>query len=111
MRLNKTQKYAIQYLLDNKKNSNEIVKELGLDKADVERYIEKHNKVSDGTTPINTTSSRVTSKDLMIRHTRDKRTNNVSIMTKEAAEYHDEFKKKTPIRNDESKGIYRPRKQ
>lgn len=107
MRLNKTQKYAILYLLGQNKTSVDISKELGIDKTDVEKMIEKNQK-SVETSPVPVVSAKTTSKDLMIRHTRDKGTNSVAIMTKEASAANDEAKKNFPQHND-STGIYRPR--
>ena len=46
MRLNKTQKYAIQYLLGTNKTSPEIAKELSLDQKDVEKFAEKHTPIT-----------------------------------------------------------------
>lgn len=47
----------------------------------------------------------------MIRHTKEKKTNNVSIMTREASEYNDHMKKKISDKNDKNQEhIFRPSK-
>ncbi len=107
MRLGKTQKYAIQYLLNENKTSTEIAKELGLDAKDVEKFAEKNSNTNKENT-VSTTSAKVTSKDLMINKTQQKQVNNVSIMTREAAEMNDAFKKNIQT-NKSSEGIFRPK--
>jgi DNA-directed RNA polymerase specialized sigma subunit len=107
MRLNKTQKYAIEHLLNQNKTSVEIAKELSLEKEDVEKFIEKHSKVSTEST-IPTTSAKVTSKDAMITQTQNKKINNVAIMTREAAEMNDQFKKSVKPKSSQE-GIFRPK--
>jgi hypothetical protein len=78
-----------------------------LDKEDVAKFAEKHT-VQNQSDAVPTTSAKVTSKDMMIRHTRDKNVNNVSIMTREAAEMNDSFKKSVkPSVSQE--GIFRPK--
>lgn len=91
-RLNKTQKYAIQWLMSEGKDSAEIVSELKLPSKPVNNFIAKNNKATSDSS-IKTTSGPITSKDLMIRHTNTKQTNNVAVMTKEASEVADDFKK------------------
>lgn len=107
MRLNKTQKYAIQYLLNENKTSAEISKELGLDSKDVEKFAEK-NANTNKDNAVSTTSAKVTSKDLMITKTQNKKINNVAIMTREAAEMNDEFKKSVKAKSVQE-GIFRPK--
>lgn len=107
MRLNKTQKYAIEHLLGNNKTSTEIAKELSLEIEDVEKFIEKHSKASKDTN-IKTTSAKVTSKDMMITQTQNKKINNVAIMTREAAEMNDQFKKSVKPKSSQE-GIFRPK--
>lgn len=107
MKLNKTQSYAIQYLLTQNKNAMEIATELKLPVDSVQKYIEKH-QIASKDNNIPATTSKVTASDLMIRHTRDKKTNSVAIMTKEASELADASKQKnTP--KPSSDHIYRPR--
>ena len=93
MRLNKTQKYAIQWLLENGHSVEQIIKELKLPEKTVSNFVEKNTKASDKNA-VKTTSGPVTSKDLMIRQTSSKGDHTVAIMTKEASEVNDEFKKK-----------------
>ena len=92
MRLSKTHKYAIQWLVSQGKETNEIVNELKLPAANVQNFIEK-NSIAQQKSTLKTKSGPIKSKDLMIRHTSSKNTNNVAIMTKEASEVGDEFKK------------------
>lgn len=92
MRLNKIQKYAIQWLVHNNIEITEIIKELKIPENVVKSFIEKnHNTSIDNT--IKTSSSQATSKQLMIRNTSAKNNNTVAIMTKEASEIGDSFKK------------------
>lgn len=90
MRLNKTQKYAINWLASQDKEVSEIVKELKLQINTVQNYIDKHLNTQN-TTDKNMSS--IKSKELMIRHTSNKNNNTVAIMTKEASEVNDEVKK------------------
>lgn len=107
MRLNKTQKYAIQYLLNEKKSNTEIAKELGLDIKDVDKFAEKHSQQNTGDA-VPTTSAKITSQDLMIRQTQQKKINNVAIMTREAAQLNDSFKQSI-AKPKSTEGIFRPR--
>lgn len=92
MRLNKTQKYAIQWLVHTNTEITDIIKDLKLPENVVKAFIEKNYKTAE-TNTIQTSSSQVTSKQLMIRNTSAKNTNSVAIMTKEASEIGDSFKK------------------
>ena len=107
MRLNKTQKYAIEHLLNTGKNHIEISKELSIPKEDVEKFIEKHQRATTDTN-IPTTSAKVTSKDMMITQTQNKKINNVAIMTREASEMNDAFKKISTSKSRQD-GIFRPK--
>jgi plasmid maintenance system antidote protein VapI len=107
MRLNKIQKYAVEHLLNNGKTGPEIAKELSLPKEEVEKFIEKHSKATEETN-IKTTSAKVTSKDMMITQTQNKKINSVAIMTREAAEMNDEFKKSIRPKSSQD-GIFRPK--
>ena len=107
MRLNKTQKYAIQWMTDNGHSVEEVVKELKLPEKTVSNFVEKHTKVSKESS-VKTTSGPVNSKDLMIRHTSSKNDNTVAIMTKEASEVNDAFKKTSEnTASRHSKNIYK----
>lgn len=92
MRLNKSQKYAIQWMVSQGQEITQIVKELKIPTVEVEKFIEKNCNINKDAS-IKTTTSRATAKDLMIRHSESKRINNVAIMTKEASEMGDHFKK------------------
>lgn len=92
-RLTKTQQYAILYMLDNGKTKEDIVHELKISLESLVRFIEKNQKVTTQENTIKTTSSKITSKDLMISQTSVKGNKSVSIMTKEASQVNDEFKK------------------
>jgi len=95
MRLNRSQQYAIQWMVNEGQEVTQIVKELKIPADDVNKFIEKNCKPNSNNA-VKTTSSRVTSKDLMINQSSQKSTKNVSVMTKEASQVADEFKKKTP---------------
>ena len=107
MKLNKTQSYAIQYLLTQDKNALDISTELKLPVDIVQKYVEK-NQIASKENNIPATTSKVTASDLMIRHTRDKKTNSVAIMTKEASELADASKQNNTLKQN-SDHIYRPR--
>ncbi len=95
MRLNKTQKYAIQWMVSQGQDVTQIVKELKIPADAVNKFIEKNCKPNDDNT-VKTTSSRVKASDLMIHKTAEKGTKNVAVMTKEASEVADNFKKNVP---------------
>jgi len=95
MRLNKTQQYAIRWMVSQGNEIAQIVKELKIPADSVNRFVEKNCNINTNNT-IPTTSSRVKAKDLMIRNTSSKQINNVAIMTREASEMGDHFKKSAP---------------
>lgn len=93
MKSENQKKYSVYYLSDSGSTPAQIAKELGMTSKEVKsilsnRLIDKNNK-----DPIKTTSSPVNSKNLMITETSVKGTKNVAIMTKEASEVNDSFKK------------------
>ena len=90
--------YAIYYLMDNGRQPKEISKELSIGIKLVNDAIGKRETQKNSSIP--TTSSKVTSKDLMIRET----------MTKEASEVHDAFRKNidTAVSRTAKNAIYRP---
>ena len=94
MRLSKTQKHAIQWMVSQDSNMKDIAKELKIPEKTVSNFVEK-NCTASSNPNIKTASSSTKSKDLMIRHTAGKNNNNVAIMTQAAAEVNDEFKKKS----------------
>jgi predicted transcriptional regulator len=102
MKMTKNIKYAISWLYSQGKTINYIAEELKLTEEQVSEYIEKNHPQTEGG-QLSTTSSPVNikSKDLMIRHTRDKKNNTVSIMTREASEVNDHMKQK--MRSNENK--------
>lgn len=110
-RLNKTQIYAIRWLYSNNKTPENIAVELNLNIDQVNRSIEKFS-ASDKQPNIKTQSEKATNKSesSMIRETSGKKTNSVSIMTKDASAQGDEFRKKTISKPDSSGFIYRPKK-
>jgi hypothetical protein len=99
----KKNEYAIKYLHDTLSLSvKDIALELGLAEAVVEGILAikpepKPKKMSK-------------SQNLMIRHTSNKKTNNVSIMTEGASQLNDEFKKKLgpTVSRTAKNSIYRP---
>lgn len=106
---NKSDVYAIYYLLDNGKDSKFISKELNIAIKIVEDTIAQRKESQN--TKIPTTSSKVTNKDMMIRQTSVKGTNSVAIMTKEASQVNDSFKKTLTnqiVSRTSKNAIYRP---
>ena len=95
MRLNRSQQYAIQWMLSKGDDVTQIVKELKIPKDVVNKFVEKHYQPNEENS-VKTTSSKITAKDLMIRQTSAKGNKPVAIMTKEASQTSDEFKKKMP---------------
>lgn len=94
--------YAIQYLKSTSEMSEkEIAKELGVTENDVLTI----SKNIEETKPKTKTSTKTRSKshELMIRHTSNKKTNNVSIMTEAASQYNDEIKKNVNAKIRQSK--------
>lgn len=116
-KITKTQTYAICWLHSLNKSVLEISEELKLNEKQILSVLEKNTQVKqDSDEIIKTSTSSVgqkpTPKDLMITHTSAKKTNSVSIMTKEASELNDELRKKinTNTKNDQQRGIFRPNK-
>ena len=100
----KTKEYAVKYLFDNLSMAIEaIAKELNINPIDVENILADHK-------PKSTKKTKSKSQDLMIRHTSNKKTNNVSIMTEAASQYNDEVKKKLNSSTTKNQSaIFRPR--
>lgn len=103
MRINKSLGYAINWLSTNGKLPEEIAKELELTTKQVTSYLEKNNIQTSPDLAIKSSPVKKKSKDLMIRHTRDKKINSVSIMTKEASEINDAMRSK--LNNSVNKNI------
>lgn len=94
MKINKVNGYAIKWLQHIEKDVDDIAGELKLDADDVRAFLEKNNSTKHDELAIKSSPvKKPRSKELMIRHTRDKKINNVAIMTREASEVNDEMKK------------------
>lgn len=111
-RINKTQKYAIQWLLSNGMENSDIAKELKIDIRQIEKIsksmslAQDTNSIEENQTQTNTRSkcvyrpsahenkTKTTALDMMITKTSSKGTKSVCIMTKEASEISDAAKKK-----------------
>jgi len=105
-KLNKTQKYAIQWLHSTGLSSDAIAKELNVTTEQVASLVPKVEIVASPTT-----ATIPSAKDLMITHTSGKKINSIAIMTKEASQIGDESKKSAPPQiNEDKKGIFRPKK-
>jgi orotate phosphoribosyltransferase-like protein len=105
-KLNKTQKYAIQWLHSTGLDSDAIAKELNVT---TEQVVSLMPKAEIAASP--TAAAIPSAKDLMITHTSGKKINSVAIMTKEASQIGDESKKNAPqINIEDKKGIFRPKK-
>lgn len=105
-KLNKIQKYAIQWLHSTGLDSDAIAKELNITTEQVISLIPKAEITSSPAI-----AAIPSAKDLMITHTSGKKINSVAIMTKEASQIGDESKKNVPqINVEDKKGIFRPKK-
>jgi|LakMenE18May11ns_1017448.scaffolds.fasta_scaffold9959394_14 hypothetical protein len=103
-KLNKTQKYAIQWLSHTGSDSDAIAKELNVTSTQVLSVIGTPSSKTE-------TTARPQAKDLMITHTSGKKSNSVSIMTKEASEIGDASRNRhNNTKTNEQKGIFRPKK-
>jgi hypothetical protein len=92
-KLTKKDKYAIEFLHNKGNPVADIANELGLEVSQVKRFITKHIP-STQTAEDNIESPKLDkTKNLMIRHTADKKNNSVSIMTQGASQIGDEFYK------------------
>lgn len=101
----KETEYAVKYLHEIKNmDSTAISLELGIAQAVVDGIIEL-TKPEDGPGP-----RKSKSQDLMIRHTSNKKTNNVSIMTEAASTLNDSLKKSIPAKQSQTfkDSIFRP---
>lgn len=92
-KLTKKDKYAIEFLHSKGNTEVDIAKELGLEISQVKRFLKKTfsttQEVTDKIEPPKVDKT----KNLMIRHTSDKKNNSVSIMTQGASQVGDEFYK------------------
>lgn len=88
----KINEYAVLYLRNTMKmEDKEIAKQLGINLSEVKKTISP--EASEEKQEKQQTTRKSKSQDLMIRHTSNKKTNNVSIMTEAASQYNDEAKK------------------
>lgn len=109
MKITKNISYAINWLLSQNKTPIEISEELNLTEKQVISYIEKNNTPKADNLAVKSSKVKSKSKDLMIRHTSNKKVNNVAIMTKEASEVNDELKKRfNTTSNRNSNHIFKP---
>lgn len=109
--LNQNDIYAIYYLSDNGKDAKSISKELDIGIKLVKDVLS--DRPTENNKKIKTTSSKISSKDMMIRETSAKGTKSVAIMTKEASEINDAFKKSLDqhlCSRTSKNAIYRPNK-
>lgn len=108
-RLNKLQIYSIRWLHSQNKDTKFIANDLELTEKQVSSAIEKFGTNND--TKLKTSTSKV-SKNLMISETSNKKSKNVSIMTKEASMQNDAIisKHNKQTNNAHNKYIFRPKK-
>jgi hypothetical protein len=109
-RMGKVQEYAVRWLNSQGSNNEQIAEELKLTEKQVARVLEKTNEVNKENSIKTNTSpvTKITSKELMIRHTSAKKNNSVAIMTKEASEMNDQSKKNNQSHPSFQKNIFRP---
>lgn len=106
-KLNKTQIYAIRWLLSEGKTHETIASELDINLEQVTKTIEKYGASVSREPVIQTKQSQAKTSN-MITETSGKRTKNVAIMTKEASEQHDAMRPKMRPNNNEQ-SIFRPK--
>ncbi len=110
MKITKTVGYAINWLHNQNFSVEKIADELKLTQEQVTKYIEKNSNPKQKELPVKSASTK-SPKDLMIRHTRDKKINSVAIMTGEASSVNDEMRKKLNNKtNDNIEHIFKPNK-
>lgn len=110
MKLSKQTQYSINWLYSKNHSIEQISKELKLKESVVSSYIEKNANINNEVViPVKSKPVK-SSRDLMIRHTRDKKTNNVSIMTGEASSFNDSARKKFPENSTNKPYIFNPNK-
>ena len=108
-RLNKTQKYAIQWLNSNGKTIEEISSELDISAKQVGSVLEKGSDAGN-TDKVPVATSKVGNvPNLMINETAAKRNRGVAIMTREASEVHDAARSKLVSQKKNVEGIFRPK--
>jgi predicted transcriptional regulator len=92
-RLSTAQKYAIMWLKQQNQTDENIASELNITEKQVANHLSKNKKNLPENSSDKNTNTTITSKDMMIRATSVKGDKNVAIMTKEASEMNDAFKK------------------
>lgn len=109
MKITKQLGYAINWLVSQDKTILEISEELNLTEKQITSYIEKNNLTKSEPLAVKSQPTKLKSKELMIRHTSNKKTNNVAIMTKEASQVNDEFKKQIVTKSNRNANyIFKP---
>lgn len=103
--------YSILWLNHIGRDNSLIAKELKLSTDQVLTFLEKHNITNETVelpikqSPVN---KAIKSKELMIRHTRDKKTNSVAIMTREASAVNDSIRTKLASNKKNNNYIFNP---
>lgn len=106
---NKNKEYAIRYLSDTMKmNPDTIAKELGIK---IDEVLTVLGEAQEPAQENNDKSKTSKSHSMMIRHTSNKKSNNVSIMTEGASQYNDSMRDKIKSKQSRSfkDGIFKPR--
>ena len=107
--LDETQIFAIYYLADSGLTPTNIAKKLSVPLKNVKDSLANREKSQ--SEAIQTTSSKVNSKNLMITETAGKGNNSVAIMTKAASEVNDSYKQnmdRNVCSRTAKNAIYRP---
>ena len=97
-KLSKSSIYAIKYLFSQGFTAEQIASEINLSVDNIQSVIEAENLIKQPPT----------AKDLMINQTAVKRTNSVSIMTKEASKMNDSDRTKFTSQKNSTEHIFRP---
>lgn len=95
---NKSEEYAIKFLHSQGLNSDQIVEELSVDNSVVDNVLASYSK-----------EQPVVTENLMIRHTAEKKSNNVSIMTSDASMLADSVSKNKQQSAARPERVFRPR--
>ena len=101
-KISKVKEYAIRWLFSQQHDVASIVKEVGVAEASVQSMVDQ--------IIMENPPKKITSPDLMIRHTSSKGLNSVSIMTREASEINDANRKPGTQGRDLNKSIFKPKK-
>jgi predicted DNA-binding protein YlxM (UPF0122 family) len=109
MKLSKQKIYAINWLYTNRYSIEDIAKELNIKIDTIQDYITNTEIKPESVLGVKSQPVK-SSKDLMIRHTKEKKTNNVSIMTREASSFNDNAKKNFHNKDQNISYIYKPNK-